>query len=318
MFVIEKDKTFDPMTETMDSNFDYDKFKDALWNVAIAGALTGLAYISYRTYKEYRSELDRARKEFEEEEQRRKDEIAKELDDIQKEEERKEAIPEAEEYVEPTQEEVALDYYDRVEVDLGEGRIRLSDYKAQLELDDINTEEEVETLKHDINSQEAISQYREMLTAEIRDEKVLSTLWELWSVPFKPKSEKDKILLDSLIFDRVDFFSADSQWVNRVSFAEVVLHFAQKAQFDLDYSVELSVKAWLYHLGLYPGVGAYTVDKAVRDAVDHDIITPDNLYSMFGLDDDAYLDMLGHLDHEKDSSFDQEYNTWIYFESGVL
>lgn len=293
-------------------NIDKEKRNDILLNIAIAGALTGLAYVSYKMYKEYRAELERQRKEFEENEERLQEEIRKEMDDILEEEDRKKAIPEAEEDIFPDQDEVAVQYYEKEE--LMPGQMLFSEYKEQLNNDIL--EEEVEVLRHEINSSAALEQYKDMMTAEIRDQDVLERFWPLWDVSFEPKTEKDTLLKDTLIYDRADFFTSESEWITRISFAEVMLHFAHKAQYDLDYSIELSIKAWLFHLGIYLGMGAYSIESKVRSAEEHDVITPDELYTMFGLDDDAYLDMLGHIDDEKNSSFHQEYNSWIYFETG--
>lgn len=265
--------------------------KEIVGNVVIAGALIGLAFLSYNAYKEYRLQLDKARKDLEYDEERKQEEMKKELDDIRQEMLEKENEVIVEEEIPPSQTEIQVNYY--------------------------REEEGVEDLRHNPNSIQAINQYKEMLAAEIRDEKVLATLWPLWDESFKPKSKKDRILRDTLLFDRIDFFGENSVFVNDVSFAEVVLYYAEKAKYDVNYDMELTTKAWLFHLGLSARAGAYTVDKVVRDAVNHDILTPDGLYTMFGLDEDGYQELLTHLEHEDEANFNQEYNTWLYFEEGV-
>ena len=265
--------------------------KEIIGNVVIAGALIGLAFISYNAYKEYRKELDRAREEFDEKEAVKQEEMKKELDDIRQEMLEKENEVIVEEEIPPSQTEIQVNYY--------------------------REEEGVEDLRHNPNSIQAINQYKEMLSAEIRDVKVLETLWPLWDVMFRPQSKKDRILRDTLLFDRIDFFGEDSVFVKDVSFAEVILYYAEKAKYDINYEMELTTKAWLYHLGIFHRAGAYTIDKGVRDAVNHDLLTPDGLYTMFGLDEDGYQELLSHLDDEGDSNFNQECNTWLYFEEGV-
>lgn len=94
------------------------------------------------------------------------------------------------------------------------------------------TEEDKE-LRYDPNSIDARNQYMKMELAEwVPLEDTYQTMLKLFDFPFEPQNDGDADLFTKLIDYRVQFFGFNSRWVKKVSFADVILHFARSAVFN--------------------------------------------------------------------------------------
>lgn len=95
--------------------------------------------------------------------------------------------------------------------------------------------EEVTKLRFPPSSDAAFNQYVEMKLADLEngsnEKEVLKRLFE---VRFEPQFEEDGVVLSHIIESRGDFFGDESTWVEWGSIAEVLIFFAEQADFDLD------------------------------------------------------------------------------------
>lgn len=92
---------------------------------------------------------------------------------------------------------------------------------------------EDKTLRYDPNSVEAKHQYIRMELADWHhDDDVYRTLLQLFEFAFVPTSDGDETLRTQIIEYKVQFFGFNSRWNREVSFADVILHYARKAEFN--------------------------------------------------------------------------------------
>lgn len=101
-------------------------------------------------------------------------------------------------------------------------------------------------LRYHKDSPEAKHQFIRM---ELSDFPVMvppyKTLLELFDFPFVPTNNGDEILRTQIIDYRMQFFGPGSKWNREVSYADVILHFARAAQFDLGETVDYWVDYFL-------------------------------------------------------------------------
>lgn len=99
-------------------------------------------------------------------------------------------------------------------------------------------------LRYDPNSDEALLQFMRMELAEwAPHEEVYKTLEFLYDIPFEPKVDGDVHLHNKLVDYRGEFFGPASRWTLRVSFADLILHFARLT----DFNVGGGVRYWVGH-----------------------------------------------------------------------
>lgn len=149
--------------------------------------------------------------------------------------------------------------------------------------------EEDEVLKHDPNSQEALEQFIAMNLAEwAPGSETYDTLVYLFTFPFAPRTEGDELLRLGLINDRMDFFGEESKWNNRVTYADVILHFAREIMFNVDGSIGFWVDLLLENVGITQFTSSATVDYILKELNNHTYMNDDTgMYGLFGLDDDG-------------------------------
>lgn len=88
-------------------------------------------------------------------------------------------------------------------------------------------------LRYHPDSRDAKHQYIRM---ELADWSPMETpykiLLQLFEFPFIPTNEGDEILRSQIVDYKIQFFGENSKWVDEISFAEVVLHYARCAEFE--------------------------------------------------------------------------------------
>lgn len=98
--------------------------------------------------------------------------------------------------------------------------------------------EEGKIMKYDKDSMEAMAVYIRNHLADVHDKDIRKVLREMFLIPFVPRVESDQIIKSNVIDWRVDFFG-DSHWAdgeneNNCTFAELLLYFAGKLNWDYD------------------------------------------------------------------------------------
>lgn len=99
----------------------------------------------------------------------------------------------------------------------------------------VNTmKEEDRELRHDPNSIDAREQFIKMELAEwVPLEETYQIMIKLFDFPFEPKNDGDGDLFTKLVDYRAQFFGFNSKWIRKVTYADVILHFARLAVFNL-------------------------------------------------------------------------------------
>lgn len=170
---------------------------------------------------------------------------------------------------------------------LEEGEIGPTDEEEYLE----DTDEEMEILRYEPNSKEALEQYKQMVTSSICNEQTNQTIFKLFDYDFKPMNQRDGTVAETEMNYREEFFGQDSKWVDRITMADLFLHFAKLLDFDLNGGIDKWATELLKNAELSVMIGEATFDQRVSAISHHDWYGSYG-FGIFGLkpeDGDAYL-----------------------------
>lgn len=288
-----------------------------------AGAIAFFAYRLYVTYKQLKAEGYIFKEVTPEEiksdpkpqkKERFAEDIVKEYEELKK--IQQQSIEEMYEEEEDIQHDEADDLefdelvtneeYDEIEV--SELNTQISDEEAK----ELMEEGADEVLRHDPESTEAFEQYKNMRLAEFDTIKgPRRTLERLFQYEFIPKNEIDRNLQHSIHEERAIFFG-NSSYTDVASFAEVVLHFAELLNFDLDYSIEYWTDYILMNVAIRPGTGEATASRIIEDISGH-VWWYNGLYGIFGLSEDDYGELVRQSPHvpDEEMTFLKQYHMYI-------
>lgn len=110
-------------------------------------------------------------------------------------------------------------------------------------------------LRHDPNSDEALTQFMKMELAEwAPHEDQYKTLLRMFEVPFDPVVEGDVHLKNKIMDERSDFFGDNSKWLDRVSYGDLILYYSRRLEFSYSQGIRFWVDKLLRINGLDPHV----------------------------------------------------------------
>ena len=160
-------------------------------------------------------------------------------------------------------------------------------YEPEIEYHKIERtgEEGEEVLRHDPNSFEALDQFKRMELAEwVPNEDTFQTMMYLFDFPFQPKNDGDEILLTQIIDYRVQFFGFNSKWVRHVSYADVILNYARKAQFNVNETVRFWTEYFLEFNNLFHAYASQAIDEEIESLNSHTYYNEERAtFGLFGL-----------------------------------
>ena len=174
-----------------------------------------------------------------------------------------------------------------------------------------------ETVKKgtDPNSIDALEQYIRMQTAEFdngsNNEIIIRTLHRH---EFRPATIADETLYGALLDRRREFFGPDSKWAKGVSWADVILNYAEKLEYHLEESLEHWTTYILDQIGLKQRMSKDEIDMYLADLENHTFYNHTTGYfGMFGLDDGGMIELDDMLQYavEKRYSFEMEFNSFL-------
>lgn len=174
--------------------------------------------------------------------------------------------------------------------------------------------EEEEKLMHDPDSLEARDQFIRMKVAEwTPGDEGHVILTYLFTFPFKPTSEEDKLLRKVLSYNREEFFGPDSKWNARVTWGDVILHYAENLEFNLGHTVVYWAEFILYNMGIDTTMSSEAVDEMLVDLTNHTFYNNFDEFGLFGLDDDQLDNAYLIADDQVDPSltFDIQFNEYL-------
>ena len=204
-------------------------------------------------------------------------------------------------------------------IDINQARREVEEAEDDEEIEEeheiaIEVIEEEEKLLHDPNSREARMQFIEMKLAEWpHEEGARLMLFNLFAFPFNPTNEEDKLLRKVLSYNREEFFGPDSKQNSEITWADVILHYAENLEFNLGYSINYWTEFILDNMGINAMMPVETVDQMLLELTNHTFWNADNRFGLFGLDDDqldnAYL--IADDQVEPTLTFDIEFNEYL-------
>lgn len=157
------------------------------------------------------------------------------------------------------------------------------------ELKDIGDEKD---LRYDSNSIKAWMQFMNYMLSDFEeDSNIKLIMYKLFDTEFVPADKDDQTIVSRCMDQRLNFFGEDSKYYgdSNISLAEVILDFANRADFDYDHGVPFWTEAIINDL---PIDESTSVDELCALSVDianlefRQDITKYYLYGLFALRDD--------------------------------
>lgn len=156
-------------------------------------------------------------------------------------------------------------------------------------LSDIGDEKD---LRYDSNSIKAWMQFMNYMLSDFEeDSNIKLIMYKLFDTEFVPADKDDQTIVSRCMDQRLNFFGEDSKYYgdSNISLAEVILDFANRADFDYDHGVPFWTEAIINDL---PIDESTSVDELCALSVDianlefRQDITKYYLYGLFALRDD--------------------------------
>lgn len=145
--------------------------------------------------------------------------------------------------------------------------------------------EEDRTLRYEPSSMDALKQYKRMELAELHhNSDAYQTMLRLFDFPFQPQNDGDDMLRTQIIDYRVQFFGFGSKWAQKVTFADVILHYARAAQFNCDESICYWIEYFLDFNDLWYQYSSQALDAAINTLNAHQYFNEERTtFGLFGL-----------------------------------
>lgn len=193
------------------------------------------------------------------------------------------------------------------------------DFLQELEFDEFNRQkpviEEGNELRYEPNSVEALRQFRQMELMEWQpNEDTYQTLEMLFDFPFEPQNDGDEMLRNQIIDYRAHFFGITSKWVKLVSYADVILHYAKKVQFNCDETVGYWTNYFLEFNNLFHGYSSQAIDEEIRELNAHTYFNEERAtFGLFGLTRESMDQAIRIADGNIDRSvtYEIEFNEFL-------
>lgn len=145
--------------------------------------------------------------------------------------------------------------------------------------------EEDRKLRYEPSSMDALKQFKRMELAElVHNSDVYQTMLRLYDFPFEPTNDGDDMLRTQIIDYRVQFFGFGSKWAQKVTFADVVMHYARNAQFNCDETVAYWVEYFLDFNDLWYQYSSASIDATINTLNAHQYFNDERqTFGLFGL-----------------------------------
>ena len=142
---------------------------------------------------------------------------------------------------------------------------------------------EMEMIKYDINSEQALEQFNEMMLADFdRGSEEWFILRTLLDEPVLSDVPKDEITAGNIIERRIEFFGRDSKWSNEWTWGEVFIYFGSRAARDLPSESYMDyVENWIVDMG----IDVDYMESVVQD-LNNTEFWYNGVYGIFSLYDD--------------------------------
>ena len=174
---------------------------------------------------------------------------------------------------------------------------------------------EDKTLRHDPNSRDAKYQYIRM---ELADWDPMHTIYrimiQMFEYPFVPTNVGDENLRARIIDHKAQFFGLSSRWVNEVSYADVIFHYARCAEFECNESVQYWVEYFLDFVELDWDSTSEQMDRIVLRLNNHSYFNEERqTFGLFGLTRDAMDQaiIIANMNYDRSVTYEIEFNEFL-------
>jgi hypothetical protein len=175
--------------------------------------------------------------------------------------------------------------------------------------------EEDRKLRHEPSSMDALKQYKRMELAELaQNSDVYQTMLRLYDFPFQPTNDGDDLLRTQIIDYRVQFFGFGSRWAQKVTFADVIMHYARLAQFNCDETIGYWISYFLEFNDLYYAYSSNTIDATINTLNAHQYFNDERqTFGLFGLTRNGMDQAIKLANRNIDSSvtYEIEFNEFL-------
>ena len=136
-------------------------------------------------------------------------------------------------------------------------------------------------------------------------------MMNLFSRQFEPLNEHDENILKHIRDSRTEFFGPNSRWLEGATLAELILHFAELTDFDIDGGVEFWVTDFINNLMISIESSPDQLDEVFDDLLVHDFYSRKG-FGLFCLDGEA-MDKVDEWDkvNNRNRTFLGQYNVFI-------
>lgn len=176
-------------------------------------------------------------------------------------------------------------------------------------------EEELDILRYEPNSLEAKDQYVMLLLSDFdRYSRDYTLLNKLLQVPFSGDPKVNEIMLENIWEAKAHFYGPDSVWLDVTSWGDVILYFADRAEFDLGFDDKE------YWFGVFMDTIGFSTEDSVSDQEFDEIV--DSLcnnyfyganFGIFGLSREQVLEAgrIDAIEHISQLSIERQYQEYV-------
>jgi hypothetical protein len=175
-------------------------------------------------------------------------------------------------------------------------------------------EEELDILRYEPNSQQAKDQYHMLLLSDFdRYSRDYTLLNRLLQVPFSGDPKVNGFMLDNIFEAKENFYGVESKWLGETSWGDVIMYFADRAEFDLGYTRD-------YWFGTFMDTIGFSTEDSVSDQEFDEIV--DSLcnnyfyganYGIFGLSREQVLEAgrFDSIENINQLSIERQYQEYV-------
>lgn len=175
--------------------------------------------------------------------------------------------------------------------------------------------EEDKVLRFDPNSVQARDQFIKMELAEfLPGDREYQIMKKAFDFQFEPQNKGDGILFSQLADYRLEFFGEDSRWVENVTVADIICHYARLTDYNVGGGIAKWITHFIHHLEFNELNHESVWLEAIERLMDHRFINArTNTYSIFGLDVDQIEEAREWAEGTVDGmmTFEIEFNVFL-------
>ena len=165
----------------------------------------------------------------------------------------------------------------------------------------------------DPNSKYAMETYIRAKISEVSSHNH-SVIYKLFEYEFAPATAADRITYEVLLERRMEFFGPSSKYSNFVSWADLILYYAERMDFDLDEGIGRWTDYILTQLDITATTKDDDINYILHDVAHHRFLNHETGFAtMFALDDAGMMFVQKMISRtiSKEQTFEMEFNAFL-------